>query len=68
MTFAIVWEDNAQFGLESNLPHRSTREEDAFEDMLDLERYLSLQQVEEDLAEGEVGKRGRGTLPNTVTL
>lgn len=48
-------EDKAQFGLKSNLPRRVTREEEALEEMLDHERYLSLQDAEEEHMEGEEG-------------
>ena len=67
VTFAIVWKTRTSF---ASSPTSLTRrgEEEAFEDMLDLEGHLSLQRADEDLAEGEMGKMGHGTLPNMVTL
>ena len=46
--------DKGQFGLKSNLPRRWTAEEEAFEEMLDRERYMALDKDlrEEDFRKG----------------
>ena len=67
VTFAIVWKTRTSF---DSSPTSLTRrgEEEAFEDMLDLEGHLSLQHTEEDLVEGEVGKRAWHTAQLTRLL
>ena len=47
-------EDKSQFGLKPNIPHKISAEEEQLEDMLDKERYLSLDCdiLEEALREG----------------
>jgi len=47
--------DKSQFGLKSNLPRRWTAEEEEFEEMLDRERYIALN---EDLREEDIRKGG----------
>ena len=47
--------DKNQFGLKPNLPHRWTAEEEDFEEMLDRERYMALN---EDLREEDFRKGG----------
>jgi len=46
--------DKGQFGLKPNLPRRWTAEEEAFEEMLDHERYMALDKDmrEEDFRKG----------------
>ena len=46
--------DKGLFGLKSNIAQRITKEEEEFEDMLEEERYLSLNKdiMEEDLMKG----------------
>ena len=46
--------DKAQFGLKPNLPRRWTAEEEAFEELLDRERYMALDTDlrEEDFRKG----------------
>ena len=47
-------EDKNQFGLKPNIPHKMPIEEEQLEDMLDKERYLSLDCdiLEQELREG----------------
>ena len=48
-------EDKGQFGLKSNLAHRMSDEERAFQEKLDSERYLALEWDEIRVEEQEGG-------------
>ena len=43
-------DDKTQFGLKSSIPHKLSAEEEAFEELLDSERYLALEADEESRA------------------
>ncbi|KAL5477664.1 hypothetical protein EMCRGX_G024489 [Ephydatia muelleri] len=63
-------EDKSQFGLKPNIPHKISAEEEQLEDMLDKERYLSLDCdiLEEALREEEEEKRRRETEAGSGTF
>lgn len=48
-------EDKSQFGLKPNLSHRMSSEERAFQEQLDMERYLALEWDEIRVEEQEGG-------------